>query len=141
MVWPTSLTTNADILKYIGEQGLTRILEPGNDYALLHEGVSEEVKNWLECHRINDADLVINSDAFKSAAIHLFAAKVLRPVDKELAEEYNRKYMALIRSTRVDVSEDVRSSGTVGKVVVIRQGTDYYNSGGRSNQLFKHYRS
>ena len=139
MVWPTALTTNADILKYIWEQGITRKLQSGNNYDDLHEGVAIEIRNWLESKGgVNNADNIINVDAFKPAAAHLFWGKVIRNVDLDLSETYIQKHLALLRSTRPDLKadSDPASSGTAAKVVVYKQGSKYY-TGRRSGQVFQ----
>lgn len=139
MAWPTALTTNADILTYIFEQGLTRLLENGNDFTALHQGVAEEVRLWLEGEGgVNDADDIQNYTDFKSAACHLFVSKVLRTIDPAKAQEYSNKFIALMRTTRRDIAKpgDPLTSGTMGKVVVIRQGKDWFGKR-RANQVFR----
>lgn len=96
MVWPLALTSNSDILKYVFEQGLTRLLQSGNDFSDLHQGVAEEIRIWLEANGVPDADNIMNSSDFKSAAIHLFASKVIRSYDAAKANEYSNKYIALM---------------------------------------------
>lgn len=140
MVWPTTLTDNASVLRHVYVQGLTRILESGNDFNALHEGVAQEVRLWLENAGTPDADDITNASDFSPAATHLFVAKVLRDSRPDLAEEYNRKFLAIMSTTRPQVGGDsAGSGGTLGRVVVIKQGPSFYTRG-RTNPLFKPYR-
>ncbi len=140
MAWPDAITSNEDLKKFTFVQGVTRILEDGNDYQDLHEGVAIEVKLWLQANGIPDADDVTNSDDFKPAATHLFVAKLLRDRDPDLAREYNNKFLALMRSTRPDLpSPDAASGGTIAKITVIKQGQNHYTDR-RGGGVFKTYR-
>lgn len=141
MTWPTTLTTDADVLKYVWEQGIDRILESGNAYTNLHIGVATEIRLWLESKGgVNDADNILNTSDFEAAAAHLFFAKIIRDRDADLSELYIGKYLAILRSTRPELgtNNDPGSSGTVAKVVVIKQGNLNFTKS-RSG-LFKNYR-
>lgn len=141
MAWPTTLTDNAAVLQYIWEQGITRMLEPSNDYSALHQGVAIEVRLWLENHGIDRAANIRNPTDFAPAAAHLFFAKLIRSRDPALAESYTGKFLALMRATRPDLGaqDDPGSSGTVAKTVVIKQGSRYY-TGRRSGAKFRGHR-
>ena len=140
MAWPAALTVDADILKYVFEQGITRMLESGVDYTALHQGVATEVRLWLESKSIADADEVRNSSDFQPAASHLFVAKLLRSRNPELAETYNRKFLALMRSTRPETGNPDAGGGTVARIKVIKQGSSYYTTR-RAGAKFNNFRS
>jgi hypothetical protein len=140
MTWPAALTTNADILRHVFEQGITRMLEPSIDYTALHEGTATEVRLWLEAHGTPEADRVINFTDFTAAAAHLFFAKLIRSRDPGLSELYTQKFLAIMRSTRPELqAPDTARSGVPAKIVVIRQGASVYTSP-RSGAVFPSFR-
>ena len=113
MAWPEALTTNADVLKYAHSQGVTRILESGNDYTELHKGCSERVKNWLKANRWSDADQIVNFSDFKQSAVFWFLYLVLKEVDSELANDYKTEFYATINQTNAEVvTPNSRQGGT-----------------------------
>jgi hypothetical protein len=126
MVWPSALTTNTDIVTFVFEQGVTRILESG-DFDPLHQGVAKEVRLWLESNSIPNADLVSNTSDFQAAAANLFVSKLLASRDEKLSTSYRLEYLRLMRNTRAVLPPpNAASGGTVGKVVVRKQGATYY---------------
>ena len=138
MAWPLALTVDADITsgRYVQEQGLTRTLETG-DFSALHEGVSEEIRNWVESKGgIADADKISNTEVFKPAAAHLFVSKVLANRDLELSREYGRIYSIKLREANAKVTVDPASGGVVAKVVLLKQGMMTYFTGRRSGAIF-----
>lgn len=139
MAWPTVLTVDADVLKFIYEQGISRMLETGNDYTALHQGVAIEVRLWLENNGTPDADNVSNSTDFVAAAAHLFFAKLIKSKRPELSKDYNTRYLNLMRGTRVELTADIAAGGTLAKVVVRKQGQNHYTQR-RSGALFDNYR-
>lgn len=140
MAWPAALTTDSDILKYVFEQGISRILEAGNDFSALHQGVAEEIKNWLEANSVGDADRIANTDAFKPAAAQLFAARILGNRNKALSDEYRLEFLRLMRNTRpqLQVGDEPRD-GSAARVVVIKQGGTNYTKR-RSGAVFRNTR-
>ena len=142
MVWPVTLTANADVLKFIYEQGITRILEPGNTYTELHQGVALEVRHWLERNGINNADNITNTAVYALPATYLFWSKVVHARDLEQSKSYLGQYLALMRGIRANLgtNNDPASSGTVAKTLVIKQGSRYYTRR-RAGAIFRDYRS
>lgn len=137
MAWPSALTTNADITKFIFEQGVTRILETGGSFSDLHTGVALEVRNWLESNSVSDADDITNATAFAGAAANLFASKLLASRDEKLSDHYRLEYLRLMRNTRADMPlPDAATGGTRAEVVVIKQGRNYFTPK-RSGQVFE----
>jgi len=138
MAWPLALTVDADITsgKYVQEQGLTRTLESG-DFSALHQGVSEEIRNWLESKGgIHDADKITNTSVFKPAAAHLFVSKVLANREIELSRYYGELYAIKLREASAKVSVDLASGGVVAKVVLIKQASRTYYTDRRGGAIF-----
>jgi len=138
VAWPLALTVDADITsgRYVQEQGLDRTLETG-DFTALHQGVSEEVRNWVESKGgISDADKITNTSIFKPAAAHLFVSKVIANRDIELSRYYGEIYAIKLREACAKVSVDIASGGTVAKVVLRKQGNATYFTGRRSGAVF-----
>lgn len=140
MAWPSALTVNSDIIKYVFEQGITRMLEGANTYSEVHAAVAEEIRNWIESEGgIPDADKITNTDIYKPAAANYFASKILANRNEELSLNYFKAYRRLRRETRPTLSEEYAQGGTVAKVVLINQGRNAYTTR-RAGAVFKDYR-
>ena len=140
MTWPTALTVNADITKFVFEQGITRMLEGSNAYTDVHEAVAVELKNWLESEGgIHDADKITNTSIYEPAAANYFASKILANRNKDLSLQYFQAYRRLRREARPKLSEEIASGGSVARVVLINQGRNQYTNR-RSGASFKDYR-
>lgn len=133
MAWPDALTTNADVLKYAHSQGVTRILESGNDYTELHKGCSERVKNWLKANRWADADQIANYADFKQCAVFWFLYLVLKEVDRDLAESYKTEFYATINQTNAEVETPNSKQGATFSYPKVRKQS--------SNRPYTRYRS
>jgi len=140
MAWPTALTTNADIIKYVFEQGITRMLEGANTYSEVHNAVADELRNWVESDGgIADADKITNTGIYIPAAANYFASKILANRDAELSLSYFKAYRRLRREARPKLSAEIASGGKIAKVVVINQGRSQYTDR-RSGSVFKEFR-
>ena len=128
MVWPSALTTDSDITtKFTFEQGITRILESGNDFSAVHQAVAKEIRNWLESKGgVPDADKITNSSDYQDAAAQLFASRILQNRMPELSQVYFNTYIRLRSEVTPRLSSEFATGGSVGKVVLIKQGQIYY---------------
>jgi hypothetical protein len=142
MAWPEALTTNADVLKYAHSQGVTRILESGNDFTELHKGCSERVKNWLQANRWPDADQISNYADFKQCAVFWFLYLVLVEEDRELADRYKTEFYASINNTNAEVvTPHQKQGGTFGFPKVIKQSRNRPYTSWRSGAIYKQGRN
>jgi len=137
MAWPTALTTNADILKHVFSQGITRTLEGGNSFSDLHEGVALQVRNELESRGIPDADKITNTSAYIPAAANLFASLIYRDTQPELSDSYFSSYLNRMKNTRPEIGtgDDARDGGLVARVVVRKQGRTLYTNAPRTRRF------
>jgi|SaaInlV_165m_DNA_1040744.scaffolds.fasta_scaffold22499_4 hypothetical protein len=140
MVWPAALTTNADIISYVFEQGITRMLEGANTYAEVHNAVAEELRNWVESDGgINDADNITNTSIYVPAAANYFASKILANRDADLSLQYFKAYRRLRREARPKLNAEIASGGKIARVVLINQGRTQYTAR-RSGAIFPEFR-
>jgi len=137
VTWPTALTVNADITKYVFEQGILRMLESGNDFTPVHNAVAIELRNWLESDGgISDADKITNTEIYEPAAANYFASKIIANRLPELSLNYFQAYRRLRREARPKLIDEQASGGSVAKVVLIKQGRSHYTNR-RANAVFK----
>ena len=143
MVFPTALTVDDDLEKYAFFQEAPRLLERGNTYDALHEGVTEEIVNWLESEGgIADVDKIDNPSVFKPAAVQLVIAKIHRGRGEfEQANEYARIGMLLMRKASAALTEKKAAGGVVAELVLLKQGEATYYTSRRAGQLFDRGRS
>lgn len=136
MTWPTQIITDAALLKYIHEQGVNRILESG-DFTTLYEGVSIELRSWLETHRVNDADDVTNSSDYEQAAAHLAFSKIIQGRGQlESANHYYSAYVRLMKGIRPVISSS--STQTLQGSPVIAPGITKQGSLHYTDRLSRH---
>lgn len=138
MAWPSTLTDNTSVLKYEFVQGISRVLESGNSYTELHQGVADEIRIWLESEGgVPDADLIENTADFVPAAVNLFLAKMFRGRGNlDMAEEHNRKFIAKMKTTSPRLSSQVESGGIVARVVLLKRGDTHYTER-RGDRVFE----
>jgi len=144
MAWPTTLTTNASVLKHVFIQDITNILTGTNTYSELHEGAAEAVRRNLESvGGVPDADDIINPTDYEAAATNWFVWQLLRgqldPRLRERADEYRIQWKVELGTTTAKVSDDIGAGGVAAKVVVIKQGGTYFTAR-RSGSAFSNRR-
>lgn len=143
MAWPSALSVDADLLKHAYEQGITRLLEAGNTYTALHQGVALEIRNWVEGEGgIKDADLITNTTIYAPASALWVLAKIIKNRDLQLSKSYEDEGWKRLRQANkvAQLSEDMASGGGVARIVVLKQGQSHYTDF-RSGAVFKNYRS
>lgn len=144
MVWPTALTVNSDMKKFVFVQLITDLLETANSLDDLHEGAAIAIREWLQSDGgIDDADNIQNTDSFKQVAANWVVWQILRgqiePEYKQLADEYRIEYFRLIRKTTALNAEGKERGGVVGSVHVVKQQRRYFTD--RSSEaLFDDFR-
>jgi len=144
MAWPTTLTTNASVLKHVFFQDITAILTGANTYAELHEGAADAVRRNLESvGGIPDADDILNTADYEAAATNWFVWQLLRgqldPRLRERADEYRIQWKVELGTTNAKVTDDIGAGGVAAKVVVIKQGGTYFTTK-RSGSAFRNRR-
>lgn len=129
MAWPTQIITDAALLKYIFEQGVSRILESG-DYTALYQGVSIEMRSWLETHRVSDADDITNTADYEQAAAHLAFSKIIQGRGNlESAKVYFAAYTRLMQGIRPAISSSSTQQLQGSPVIapgITKQGSLHY---------------
>ena len=144
MAWPTALTDNDDLKRFVFVQLITDLLEGANTFAELHEGAAIAIREWLEGDGgIDNADNIVNTDSFKQVAANWVIWQILRgqvePEFQKLAAEYRIEYFRLIRRTTPLNAAGQERGGIVASVHVVKQQRSYYTRRS-NNSLFDDYR-
>jgi hypothetical protein len=129
VAWPTTLTTDADLRRFLFEQGEERLAEGANDTSDLHEGAATVIGNWLEANGSNDRDDISNASDFAPAAAYLVAAWLVGVTDPDQAERYRLEHLRLMKHTRPKLSVEPRDGGRAARVVVVKQGEHTHYTG------------
>lgn len=141
MAWPTTLTDNDSLLEFAFHQGVTRILEDGNDYTKLHEGASIRVKNWIKANRWANADEVSNPADFAPAAVQWFLYQALNEVQPEAAEKFKTDFYAMMNQTNVEVdTPNKRAGATFAFPRIRKQSRQRFFTSKRSNAIYRNTR-
>lgn len=142
MAWPTALTDDSDLKRFVFVQRLNRLLEAGNSYDELHKGAAIAIKNYLESvGGVEDVDAVQNPDSFKPASANWVVWQIFRghadPDIKKMADDFRVQFRTEMKEITPIIAEpDGRSGGVVAEVVMIPQSDRKYFTRSRSGAIF-----
>ena len=136
----TSVTVDADLLKYFFEQQIDKLLRSGNTFTALHDGVVTEHIGYLKSMRGVDPSAITNTDDHKPLLCAMVLEKIFagmaRPMSGEKASYYAEKVAELRKTLPIVTATATISRRGLPVVVNFDRGTRFPATGvGKGSQI------